>query len=177
MKLDVIERIDSAIPIYIDIIKYEMPVFAEDMIQPDDVIKPGDQYADQRDTRLFIQYYVKDVAKSIKELQYVQTAYTRKASRNTTRGLSVYLDIVFIHSRGLSKELIDSGYTYTMRFSDHKSDKKTSNFIGYIDLVDRKPKNLTKAAMKLLNDRLSDIQSQIYKFEIDNFGERKTTLR
>lgn len=162
---------------YISVVPYSETTngIVEDMIQPDDIIMTADNYNDILDTRLFIGMYLKPIASDIKNLPYVNNAWVRKASKKTEKGLSNYIDIVFKHPNGITKGEIKEGYTYSIRFSEHKTAKK-DNLIYCVDMVGMKPKKFEKKVNNILKKHIDIVQDKITEYEISHFGEKKTTL-
>lgn len=177
MKLNIREENNDKMQIYISLMPYEetQQSIDEDMIEPDDPIRNGSTYSDQLDTRKFIAYYLNDVAKEIEKYPFVSSAKVRKASLKTKRGLSSYIDIVFIHPDIVSKEIIKKHYTYSLRFSDHPG--SSDNLIGCVDMVGRKPKNLMRYARQVIIGGLDKVQENISTFEMDYFNEVRTKLK
>ena len=101
----------NEVDIYVDMLPYEetLEMVVEDMIQPDEKIKSGDDYSDQIDTRKFLKLYLKnDVVPTIKTYPSVKSCWVRNASEETRTGLSNYVDLIFKHPKDLTKEELNS---------------------------------------------------------------------
>lgn len=169
--------IDTIKRIFIDILPSYLAkeYLNEELLRSDDIVKNGDEYRNQIETRKSINSHLKGLASKIRELPYIKSC-NPDPSRARGRGLSTYIEIQFIHPDGLTEEEIDKNYKYTIRFSDHidkRKDKRTHK-TSYVDVVGKKVKNLEKAGMKEFRTALSDIQDKIRKFEIEKFGKQKT---
>lgn len=169
--------VDKIQRIFIEIIqtRTHLEYLREEQLKPDDVIKDGKEYIDQFNTRQSINSYTKQLANKLKKLSYIEDTNPDISGPKVKRGLSTYVDIIFKHPEGLSKEELEN-YKYTIRFSDHidkRKDKRTHK-TSYVDVVGKKVKNLEKAGMKEFRTALSDIQDKIRKFEIEKFGKQKT---
>lgn len=161
--------------IYIDLMTYKETI-QEDMVQPDDIIRYGNEYKDEIDTRKFLLYYTKQIAKKIETLPCVRTAWAKTASQDTEKGLSNYITIIFKHPKNLNQEDIDYGYTFKLRLSDHGHEdaRQYRDIIDSTHIVGMKAKNMEKAAIRMLKTNLSNIQELINDFEITKFGRPVT---
>ena len=65
---------------------------------------------------------------------------------------------------------------YTIRFSDHENKHPELGVVEEVDMTDMKASNLMKAGMRVFKRKLSDVQRDIAKFEIEKFGEQQTFL-
>ena len=171
----------NEVDIYVDMLPYEetLEMVVEDMIQPDEKIKSGDDYSDQIDTRKFLKLYLKnDVVPTIKTYPSVKSCWVRNASEETRTGLSNYVDLIFKHPKDLTKEEIEGFYTYTIRFSDHKHDETEilPHVIKSVHIVGMKPKNFEKTARSVFNRYRQKAQDRITEFEKKKFGKQVTTI-
>ena len=174
------ENIDE-IDIYVDMLPYEetLESVSEDMIQPDEEIKDGSAYFDEIDTRKFLKMYLKnDVVPTIKTYPTVKSCWVRNASEDTKTGLSNYVDLIFKHPENVTKDEIESFYTYTIRFSDHKHGdaEMLPNVIKSVDVIGMKPKNFVKTARSVFNRYRQKAQNRITEFEKEKFGKKVTVI-
>lgn len=173
MILEFLDETDH-IDIYVDIIPYEYGIeLSEDVIDDDHVFEKDHVYQNELDTRWYIlTTYINKISDEIKALPYVYECNPRPSNAKT--GLSNYIDITFIYPDFLTENEIESNYIYTIRFSEHKDTHPEYTHTEKVEMTGMKAKNLRKAAMKVLREKLSDIQRDIAKFERETYGKQFT---
>lgn len=178
MKLTLKEDEPDEFILYVDMVPYLDTVedtISEELIQPEDTIKCGDSYLDQVETRLYIkERYLEPIADELKLLPYIENASARNSKMSNPRGLSNYIDIEFSHPDFISEQDVKEFYTYTIRVSDHVDTHPENGPVEPVPIVGMKPKNLRKSIIKIFKIKLIDVQNNIKKYEIENFGEQFT---
>ena len=165
---------ENHIDIYVDIVPYEYTnELIEDVIDDDHVFEKDHVYQNELDTRWYIlTEYITKISDEISNFPYVSECNPRPSNAKT--GLYNYIDITFIHPDFVTEEELESNYIYTIRFSEHKDEHPEYKHTEKVEMVGMKAKNLKKAAMKVLKARISQIQRDIAKFEVDTYGEQLT---
>jgi hypothetical protein len=146
----------------------------EEKLTKNDIIKYGDEYTDQIETRKSIKNYLKKLATRIRGLEFVENSWVNPSTSN--RGLSNYISIVFKHPDDVTTQEINDNYKYVIRFSDHENVHPEHDVDYEMGVVGKKFGNLSKLGMKFLTKKLPEIQNDIQAFEINKFGDAQTFI-
>lgn len=165
--------------IYIDMLPFlgvkDSIQLNEDDIQPDHVFSKDKKYDNEFDTRQYIlAKYIAPFAKRLVEDFDFVVDYDAHSSSEGNYGLSNYLTLTFEHPDNITESELEETYMYTIRFSDHENKHPELGAVEEVDMTDMKASNLMKAGMRVFKRKLSDVQRNIAKFEIEKFGEQQT---
>ena len=162
--------------LYISFIPH-LYILREEKLSADDIIKNGAEYRDQVETRMSIKDFLKDAARTIRNLDYIKYCDVDTSKPKVKRGLSNYVEIGFNYPDGLTKTEIEKYYKYDIRFSDHKDLHEPELKKRYpVNIVGMKAKNLSKKAIQVFKKNIEEVQKRIRDFELEKFGEQKTFI-
>lgn len=147
----------------------------EDDIQPNHVFSKDKKYENEFDTRQYIlaKYIATFAKRLVEEFDFV-IDYDAHSSSEGNYGLSNYLTLTFEHPDNITESELEETYMYTIRFSDHENKHPELGVVEEVDMTDMKASNLMKAGMRVFKRKLSDVQRDIARFEIEKFGEQQT---
>lgn len=173
VKLQINES-DSVI-LYIDMVSFSQDYKVNEDIDSDFVFTDGGFYDSDISVRwdILLEYII-PIADEIENFPFVSDTNPYSSSPNNTDGLSNYIGIEFNHPDFIPEDKLDELYRFKLRFSDHENKHPENGKTEEINMIGMKPKNLRKSAMKIFKSKLSDIQANIKKYEIDTYGEQYT---
>ena len=165
--------------IYVDMVKFSELIgyqaLTEDEIPDTHRFIKGFKYNDEFDTRQYIlANYIVPFAKNLLNNYNFVVDYDAHSSKDGNSGLSNYITIIFEHPDSITDDELEDNYMYTIRFSDHENKHPELGDVEEVDMTDMKASNLMKAGMRVFKRKLSDVQRNIAKFEIEKFGEQQT---
>lgn len=173
MKLHINEN-ESDI-IYIDMIPFSQEISVYEEIDPNFVFTDDGFYDSDVSVRWDILLdYIVPIADGIENFQFVKETNPYSSSPNNKDGLSNYIATEFNHPDFIPEDKLDELYRFKLRFSDHEDKHPENGHAEQIHMIGMKPKNLRKSAMKIFKENLSNIQANIKKYEIDNYGKQYT---
>ena len=149
-------------------------ILREEKLKGSDIIKKGDEYNDQQETKISIKNHLKKLAKKFRNLDFVEDTFVNPSPAN--RGLSNYITVIFKHPDNISKQEIEDNYLYLIRYSDHKDKHPEKDVDYHINLVGRRVDKLGYGGMKFLFSKLPEIQDDISEFENKKFGKELTNI-
>ena len=173
MRLQINES--NHITLYIDMVSFSQDCQVNEDIDPDFVFTDDGFYDSDISVRwdILLEYII-PIADEIENFPFVSDTNPYSSSPNNTDGLSNYIGIEFNHPDFIPEDKLDELYRFKLRFSDHENKHPENGQTEEINMIGMKPKNLRKSAMKIFKSKLSDIQANIKKYEIDTYGEQYT---
>lgn len=170
----ILQNLDSNF--YVEILSYfdYKTLLTEEILQKDDIIIDGDNYKDVIETKKSLSANLKDLASYIRTFDFVKSASPNPS--DAKRGLSAYVNVIFNHPDGITKDEQDKYYKYIIRFSDHKDKHPKDSVTSNVNVVGMKVKNLTKSGKRNFHSKLPEIAKNIHDFEVEKFGNQITDI-